>query len=162
MVMLVVVTLTGCLPAQGFLTTDAPALDLIQATTVVKAADEVKSAAFTDGRADGLAGAFRGRALTNLTKQVGRFHKNDFHLEERNRKAAVVFWDARANESVLEVTADHRLTTPKEPNPRWAATVRQWWSRLDYASGKWWVVDEEDLPPDKWRIAQPAAVAGSI
>ena len=159
--MLALFAMTGCFPARGVVSSDAPSLDLIEATSVVEAADEVKSAAFAEGRVDGLAGGFKGRALTALTKQAGRFQKNNLHLQERGRRATVIFWDGRAKESVLEVTAEHRLVTRNQPNPPWAPTVRQWWTRLDYASGKWWVVDQEDLPPDKWRPAQPATVTGS-
>jgi hypothetical protein len=161
-VMLALLALTGCFPIRGVLSAAAPGLGVVEATSVVKAADEVKSAAFAQGRSDRLAGAFRGRALTDLTMQVGRFQKNNLHLQERGRTATVIFWDSRAKESVLEVTAEHRLVARSQPNPPWAATVRQWWARLDYAKGQWWVVEQEDLPPDKWRSAEPAAVTGSI
>ena len=161
LLMLSLFVLTGCFPARGAVPVDATTLDMTQAASVVKVADEVKSAAFADGRVDGLARAFRGRALSTLTTQVGRFQKNSLHLQERERTVTVVFWDGHAKESVLEVTAEHRLVTRSQANPPWAATVRQWWSRLDYASGKWWIADQEDLPPDRWRSAQPPAATGS-
>ena len=34
--------------------------------------------------------------------------------------------------------------------------VRQWWARLQYADGGWWVVDQEDLAPDRWRSVTAA------
>jgi hypothetical protein len=29
-------------------------------------------------------------------------------------------------------------------------TARQWWLRFAYESGAWWVVGQQDLPPDRW------------
>jgi hypothetical protein len=57
---------------------------------------------------------------------------------------------------VLQVVAQGRLVTPDQPSPAWTPTVRQWWARLEYAEGRWWIVDQEDLRPDRWRALPPA------
>lgn len=71
--------------------------------------------------------------------------------EERSSSRELVFWDPVAYEAVLQVVAEHRLVSRDQPNPGWSATVRQWWARLENVDGVWKVVDQEDLPPDRWR-----------
>ena len=63
----------------------------------------------------------------------------------------LVHWDPGALEAVLQVASQRRLVTSEGPNPGWAATVRQWWVRFEFAGGRWWVADQRDLPPDAWR-----------
>jgi hypothetical protein len=82
---------------------------------------------------------------------VQRFATNHLHLQERERSALIVFFDPATNEVVIEVRALHRLVTPMAQEPPWAATVRQWWARLGFIGGRWLVIDQADLPPDKWR-----------
>jgi hypothetical protein len=127
------------------------ALDRAGAEAVVLKADAARRAAFADLGAGGLMGSFRGKALRVLKAQVQRMRDRGLRLEERNPVLAVVFWDARAAEVVLQVEAEHRLVTVDQADPPWAATVRQWWSRLASADGGWWVVDQNDLAPDQWR-----------
>lgn len=114
-------------------------------------ADDAKRLALDAPRTARLAGAFRGRTLQMLEAQVQSMDRRGLRIEERNSARKLVFWDPRAGEAVLQVVAQRRLVTPDQPNPAWAATVRQWWARLQYADGSWWVVDQEDLTPDRWR-----------
>ncbi len=93
---------------------------------------------------------FRGRALQVLEKQVLEMGHRRLHIEERDQMRTLVLWDSRAHEAVLEVAAQDRLVTADQPDPAWAATTRQWWSRLAYQGGSWWVVDQGDLTPDRW------------
>lgn len=72
-------------------------------------------------------------------------------IEERNATRDLVFWDPRALEAVMQVAAQRRLITADDSNPGWAATLRQWWARLEFVSGRWWIVDQRDLTPDTWR-----------
>lgn len=65
-------------------------------------------------------------------------------------------WDPHADEAVLQVVAQRRIVTSDQPDPAWAATVRQWWARLQHADGSWWVVEQQDLSPDRWRPDAPA------
>jgi hypothetical protein len=76
-------------------------------------------------------------------------------VEERALARTLVSWDPGADEAVLQIAAQGRLVTPDEPNPAWTATVRQWWVRLQYADGAWWVIEQEDLAPDQWRPVPP-------
>jgi hypothetical protein len=103
-----------------------------------------------------LAEAFRGRALQMLEAQAKSMEGRGLRVEERNAVRTLVFWDPGAFEAVLQVVAERHPVTPDDPNPGWAATVRQWWARLQFADGSWWIVDQSDLTPDRWR-----AVAGS-
>ena len=73
------------------------------------------------------------------------------HEEERGLSRDLVFWDPVAEEAVLQVVAQRRLVTQDQPDPPWSATVRQWWGRVRNVDGTWMVVDQEDLPPDRWR-----------
>jgi len=71
-------------------------------------------------------------------------------------RRALVSWDPHADEAVLQVVAQRRIVTSDQPDPAWAATVRQWWARLQHADGSWWVVEQQDLSPDRWRPDAPA------
>ena len=141
----------ACGPPHVALPHFAPQLGSVAAATLVLHADEVKAAALAEDRADALAGTFSGRALSSLELQVQRFSTNHLHLQERERSALVVFLDSASNEVVIEVRALHRLVTPAAQDPPWAATVRQWWVRLGFIGGRWLVIEQADLPPDKWR-----------
>ena len=101
----------------------------------------------------GLAGVFRGRALQLLGAQAESLERRGIRVEERNASRTLVFWDARAAEAVLEVIVQRRIVSRDDPNPGWIATVRQWWARLQFAYGGWWIVDQQDLTPDRWRAA---------
>ena len=71
--------------------------------------------------------------------------------EERSSSRELVFWDPLAGEAVLQVVAERRLVSPDQPNPPWSSTAGQWWARLQNVGGSWLVVDDQDLPPDRWR-----------
>ena len=92
-----------------------------------------------------------GPALVRLQAQSQSFGRRGIREEERSSSRDIVFWDPIANEGVLQVVATRRLVTRDQPNPPWSATVRQWWSRLQIVEGTWKVVEQEDLPPDRWR-----------
>jgi hypothetical protein len=143
----------ACAPPHLSIPRSSPELGSVTAGTLALYADEVKAAALAEDRADALAEVFSGRALNLLETQVQRFSANHLHLQERERSVLVVFFDAATKEVVLEVRAFHRLVTPTSLQPPWAATVRQWWARLEFIGGRWWVGDQADLPPDQWRAA---------
>jgi hypothetical protein len=126
-----------------------PVLTRAGAEQLMLRADDTKRLA-ASGTAD-LADAFRGRALQVLEAQAQSLDRRGMRVEERNTVRTLAFWDHRALEAVLQVVAQRRLVTPDDPNPDWAATVRQWWARLQFADGSWWVVDQQDLTPDRWR-----------
>ena len=119
-------------------------------------ADQVKRLALGAGTA-GLSDAFRGRALQRLESEIQSAGRLAVREEERNVTRTLVFWDPKAGEAVLQVVAERRLVTPDQPVPAWAITIRQWWVRLQYADGSWWVVDQQDLPPDRWWRVPPSA-----
>jgi hypothetical protein len=118
-------------------------------------ADDAMRHALDHPSGDGLAEAFRGPALQILESQAATMAVRGLRDEERSPARTLVFWDPRAREAVLQVVAQHRLLAPDQPNPAWVATARQWWARLQYAEGSWWVVDQEDLTPDRWRDVPP-------
>lgn len=143
--------LCGCFGAHPPDPTSAPVLRLVGAEQLVLEADDARRAAFADLQPRRLANVFRGRALQVLEKQVLKMGQRAIRLEERDAARTLVFWDPRADEVVLQIVAQDRLVTPERHDPAWAATTRQWWSRLDYQGGSWWVVDQQDLTPDRWR-----------
>ncbi len=104
-----------------------------------------------DLRAERLRSVFEGRALRVLGAQVGVMAARGMRVEETAVVVALVAWDPGAAEAVLQVESRRRLITLDEPDPAWSSSVRQWWSRLRYEAGAWWVVDEQDLSPDRWR-----------
>ena len=126
-----------------------PPLSSTGAEQVMLRADDIKRLA-GDGTA-GLANAFRGRALQVLEAQAQSLDRRGMRVQERNTVRALAFWDPHALEAVLQVLAQRRVLTPDDPNPVWAATVGQWWARLQFADGTWWIVDQQDLTPDRWR-----------
>jgi hypothetical protein len=129
----------------------APALSESSAAQLMVRADDVKRSVFELQPASRLAGAFRGRALQVLQAQAEAMGRRGFRIEERNVARTLVFWDPLAGEAVLQVIAQRRTITLDQPDPAWASTVRQWWARVQMADGVWWVIDQEDLTPDRWR-----------
>jgi hypothetical protein len=124
---------------------------LTEAERVVLRADDIKR--LSEAGRPGLAEAFRGRALQVLQAQAQALGRRGQRFEERSAVRELVLWDPRSLEAVLQVTAQRRLVTPDDPDPSWAATVRQWWVRLELAGGRWWIADQRDLTPDAWRPA---------
>jgi hypothetical protein len=118
-------------------------------------ADDIRRGALEGLGTAGLAEAFRGRALQVLEAQARGFERRGLRLQEHDSSRSLAFWDPRAEEAVLQVVAQRRLVTPDQPSPAWASTVRQWWARLEHAGGQWWVVDQDDLTPDRWRAVPP-------
>ena len=129
------------------------ALDRAHATEVVERAERIERQTMADLRAARLASAFGGRALRVLKAQVGVMASRGLRIEETAVVVALVAWDPNAAEAVLQVESRRALLTPETPDPAWSASVRQWWSKLRYQAGSWWVVDQQDLSPDRWRPA---------
>jgi len=119
-------------------------------------ADDIRRGALAGLGTAGLAAVFRGRALQMLEAQAHGMDRRGLRAQERDASRTLAFWDPRADEAVLQVVAQGRLVTPDQPSPAWTPTVRQWWARLEYAEGRWWIVDQEDLRPDRWRALPPA------
>ena len=128
-----------------------PELSRSGAELLMLRADDVKRAALEADRTARLADAFRGHALQVVEAQAQGMESRGLSVEERNSARTFVSWDPRADEAVLQIAAQSRLVTPDQPNPAWTVTVRQWWARLQYADGAWWVVEQVDLSPDQWR-----------
>ncbi len=133
-----------------------PPLSRSGAEQLMLRADDIKRLTLDGRRTARLTDAFRGRALQMLEAQAQSFKGRALRMEELDSARTLVFWDPHADEAVLQVVAQRRLVTSDQPNPAWAATVRQWWARLQYADGSWWVVEQQDLSPDRWRPVAPA------
>jgi hypothetical protein len=144
----VMVVCAGC--AGGTRTADrqAPPPSRTEVERLLLRADDLKR--LSESGAIGLDEAFRGPALQVLEARAEALGRRGQRIEERNATRALVFWDPRALEAVLQVAAQRRLVTADDPNPGWAATVRQWWARLEFARGRWWIADQRDLTPDAW------------
>jgi hypothetical protein len=133
-----------------------PDLGRVGAEQIMLRADDVRRSALDSPRSVKVADPYRGRALRTLEAQVQVMAWRGLREEEQNATRTLMFWDPEAEEAVLQVVAQRRLVTPDQPVPFWAVTVRRWWARLQYADGRWWVVDQEDLPPGRWRPIAPA------
>jgi hypothetical protein len=132
-----------------------PSLSRADAEQLMLRADDIRRVALSDLSADRLSEVFRGRALQMLEAQAQVLDRRGIRAEERSASRALVFWDPSVGEAVLEVVAERRFVPTDEPDQAWTATVRQWWARLQSADGRWWVVDQQDLPPDRWRQSRP-------
>jgi hypothetical protein len=130
-------------------------MSMSDAERLMLRADDIKRSAGDAAATARLSEVFAGPALQRLQAQAQAMVRRSVREEERNVTRTLIFWDPRAGEAVLQVVAESRLVTSDRPNASWAAIVRQWWARIEYASGSWWVVDQGDLPPDRWRVASP-------
>jgi hypothetical protein len=126
-----------------------PLLDRARAEQVAMQADDLVRAAMA-GSAAALASIFRDEALVTLTAQAERLAQRRMRVEQRAVARSVVHFDAPGLEVVLAVKAHTRVVTPDALDPPWTPTTRQWWLRLAFAAGRWWVVYERDLTPDQW------------
>jgi hypothetical protein len=146
---LLMLVCTGCAAGVQAGLPPTPPPSRAEAERVVLRADDLKR--LSEAGTAGLATAFRGRALQVLEAQAQALGRRGQRVEERSAVRELVLWDPLALEAVLQVTAQRRLVTPDDHDPGWAATVRQWWVRLERAGGTWWIADPRDLPPDAWR-----------
>lgn len=128
----------------------APAFQRVQVEQMAFRADDLERAAMSGAGGVGLRAGFRGAALATLEAMSERLSQRGMHIEERDIARKLVFFDPRALEAVLAITARRRLVTPDDVGPAWVVTARQWWLRFAYESGAWWVVGQQDLPPDRW------------
>jgi len=112
--------------------------------------DDLLRAALAGAGADALPSLFRGRALTTLRLQVARLTERGVLFEERSVSRRLARFDAASGEAVLAVSSEYRMATREEINPAWAATERQWWMRFEFDAGSWWIVEQQNLPPDRW------------
>ena len=119
-------------------------------------ADDLRRLAFEFPGPTTLSDAFGGPALVRLQAQSQSFGRRGIREEERSSSRDIVFWDPVAHEAVLQVVAERRLVTPDQPNAPWSATVRQWWARLQNLNGSWMIVEQDDLPLDRWRQVVPS------
>ena len=115
------------------------------------AADESRAEALAGGNPAVLAQVFREPALHELRVRADTLARRGLRMEEESAVRSLVFFDPERSEGIVQVVASDRLVTPEEADPAWAATARQVWSRMQFAGGRWWVVEEKDLSPDQWR-----------
>ena len=132
------------------LPTTPPQLVFAEAEDTVLAADEILRGALAGEGADPLFEVFRGAALTALRLQVARLTARGVRIEERDITRWLAHFDPARAEAVLAVAAEHRLATNDAGNQPWAATERQWWTRLAFADGAWWITEQRILSPDDW------------
>jgi len=133
----------------------AASLSRSDAEQLMLRADDARRLAFEFPGTTTLSDAFGSSTLQRLQAQSQSLALRGMREEERSSSRDLVFWDPVTYEAVLQVVAERRLVTPDQPNPGWSATVRQWWARLENLDGVWKVVDQEDLPPDRWRPVSP-------
>jgi hypothetical protein len=128
----------------------APALDRQQAEAIVLRGDDLLRSARAGSGAEVLASSFHDPALGTLSLEATRLAQRGLQIQERDTHRTLVFFDAHGLEAVLDIRSQHRLVAPDQLDPPWAATERQWWVSFGFAVGKWWLVDQHDLTPDRW------------
>jgi hypothetical protein len=139
-------------------TLEPPNLSRAQVEELMLRADDLRRLALDFPGTANLSSAFDGLALQRLRDQSQSLSTRGIRRQEQPSSRNLVFWDPLAHEAVLQVVAEQRSVSADEPNPAWSSTVRQWWARLHYVGGGWMVVEEEDLPPDRWRADDTAVL----
>jgi hypothetical protein len=132
----------------------APSLARSAVERLATAADQALGAAMAGTDATPLGAIFRDPALAILRMQAHRLAQMGVRIEDRHVVRQLVFFDARALEAVLAVESQHRVVSADEADPGWAAAARQWWMRFAFEGGAWWIIDQQDLPPDRWLVAR--------
>lgn len=153
MVVALAVACAGCVGPPAGTAAAAPSLAQAAAERVAMAADQALRAAMAGTDPTSLAAIFRDPALATLRMQAHRLEKRGVRIEDRHVTRQLVFFDARDLEAVLAVESQHRVVSPDEADSGWAASARQWWMRFAFEAGAWWIIDQEDLPPDRWLVA---------
>lgn len=147
---LLTLLLAACAMPANVPTALKPQLSRDDAERIALQADDLLRSALAGNGADPLQSVFRGRALTTLRLQVARLTERGVHIEERSPSRRLARFDAVSDEGILAVSSEYRLTTRDETAPAWAATERQWWVHFGFEAGSWWIVDQQNLPPDRW------------
>ncbi len=151
-------TLVGC----GSAAPARPELSPPEAQRLALDADDRRRQAFGEANPAPLQDAFRGPSLAAAEARVAGLSRRRQRLEERPALRCVVHWRAGASpELVLEVRGQRRLVGPRQPDPPWSKEVRQWWLRLEPGGGRWWVVEDRELPPDRWWPPGPGCTIGA-
>lgn len=152
------ISLLACHPAAAAPAAQkVPGLGRAEAAKIMLRADDLRRLVLESGDSTNLADAFARSALKRLQSESHSMAMRRLSEEERTSSRDLVFWDPLAQEAVLQVVAERRLVTPEQPNPPWSSTIRQWWARMESVEGSWKVVEQGDLPPDRWRPVAPAA-----
>lgn len=147
---LLTLLLAGCTMPAHVPAAIRPALARDDAERLAFKGDDLLRAALAGHGADPLGTVFRGKALTALRLQVARLTERGVQIDERSVSRRLARFDAVSGEGILAISSEYRLTTRDELNRPWAATERQWWMRFDFQAGSWWIVEQENLPPDRW------------
>jgi hypothetical protein len=150
--------LAGCSPALASApNSPPPALSRADAERLILRADDLRSRAFELPGTSALAETFGGPALTKLQAQSDSFLLRGLRIEQRNATRSLVYWSSISLEGVLEIAAERRIVSAAQATETWAGTLSQWWVRVAEVGGTWFVVDEGELPPDRWRQLTPPA-----
>ena len=147
---LLALLLAGCATPAHLPVATKPYLSRDEAERLALKGDDLVRAALAGSGADQLPSVFRGRALTTLRLQVARLVERGVLIEERSVTRKLARFDPASGEAILAVSSEDRMTTRDEINAAWAATERQWWMRFELDAGSWWIVEQQNLPPDRW------------
>lgn len=120
---------------------------------VVMAADAALASAYAGGAQAPLGRLLAGLALAAERRQLADLERRQESRDRRDVRRRLVHWAGRGPgqaEAVLELRGQVRLVGPGRPDPPWTGFMRQWWVRLGWTDGAWKVLEEQDLPPDRW------------
>ena len=124
-----------------------------EAEALLIRADDARAGALAgSGLGQELSDSFAAGALKVTRARVKIFReRGQRHQVEPVRRQLVHFSASDGvAEAVLEVRARERSLQAGEPEAAWANTLRQWWARLEPGSGGWRIVEDHDLPPERW------------
>ncbi|HEY2599602.1 MAG TPA: hypothetical protein VGJ79_14125 [Candidatus Dormibacteraeota bacterium] len=149
---LALVALAACSPTFANAPPNRPPAGLgrADAEQLILRADDLRRRAFELPGTSALSEAFGGPALTRLQAQSDSFRLRGLRMEERDSTRSLVYWSSISLEGVLQIAAERRMA-PNPQTQRWTETLRQWWVRVARVGDTWLVVDEGELPPDRWR-----------
>ena len=128
-------------------------LSAAEAEALLVRADDARAGALAgSGPAQELSDSFAAGALKVTRARVKILReRGQRHQSQPVRRQLVHFSVSGGGaEAVLEVRARERSLQSGEPEGAWANTLRQWWARLEPGSGGWRIVEDHDLPPERW------------
>ena len=143
----------GCGGASAPQPAQPPVLAAAEAEDLLIRADDARSAALA-GNQGGTqpTEAFAGPSLVSLTTRVRFLRQRGLRaeVEPQSRRLVHLAPNGGSVEAVLEVKArERRLSAGAEPG-KWAQTLRQWEVRISRLDGGWRIVEDHDLPPERW------------
>ncbi len=159
-VLLLLASCGNALPPPGGSTApgSAPTMTGPGLEAIASHADDLRRTALSSGDPAGLYLAFGSQSLRALTAAVSaRARRGDLLREELLDRGLVHWGQGPEGAEVVLVIRSRQAGAGVDPSAG-AVVLRQWWARLAWRAGRWYVVGDRDLsPPEWWAAVRPAA-----